>query len=206
MGQWQKIFTKAAKLCSAIHNDPYLVDVNLEGGCSNGLGEVMLHSLLSADELKLERLWACPKTIYYVLRLASMFAHYCQITWLHTQGWNLTNCFLNDSHLHWLQMLFSIMHLWESMHLWQSYGRSRSRSVVACNMRRKQTELNCWFESQLCYIEAYKVNDEIRAKQEKPTEPEKYMYFFHREMKQCPTHSICDIDVTSSCQKFLKMC
>ena len=57
-----------------------------------------------------------------------------------------------------------------------------------------------------CYIEAYKVNDEIRAKQEKPTEPEKYMYFFHREMKQCPTHSICDIDVTSSCQKFLKMC
>jgi hypothetical protein len=56
MGQWQKIFTKAAKLCSAIHNDPYLVDVNLEGGCSNGLGEVMLHSLLSADELKLERL------------------------------------------------------------------------------------------------------------------------------------------------------
>jgi hypothetical protein len=46
-----------AKLCSAIHSHPSLVEVFITSCFTNSnLGDVMLHSLLSTDELKLERL------------------------------------------------------------------------------------------------------------------------------------------------------
>jgi hypothetical protein len=89
-----------AKLCSAIHSHPSVVDVTLTDCFSNGLGDFMLHSLLSTDELKLERL-SMPEN--NLLRFQTGF-NVCTLLsdYLATnprlRELDLNHNFLNDSH------------------------------------------------------------------------------------------------------------